>query len=208
MENSESVLERILGKIFTRNDIMERIKDLCLLGSRFSGTDSERKAQQYLVDFLSKLNVNLQEYDFEYQGWWRGACNFYVKTDKKKEFPAISLVLAPSTPDEGTEGKIIDCGGGSETEINRVKELIPGNIAMIHSGNTEEGWLHRRIKYANAYNFGASGFIFANHNPGQLFPTGSVRSNRIGEIPAIGISKESYEYIKETIHRSKELREK
>ena len=201
MEITEEVLEKLLGKIFTQDTILQRIKDLCLLGSRFSGTESEKNAQQYIVDFLSELNVNVQEYEFEYQGWWRGACNFYIRTDEKKEFPAISLVLAPSTPDEGTEGRIIDCGGGSETEMNRMKNTIPGNIAMVHSGNTEEGWLHRRIKYANAYTFGASGFIFANHNPGQLFPTGSVRSNRIGEIPAIGISKESYEYIKEMIKR-------
>ncbi|NPD87473.1 MAG: M20/M25/M40 family metallo-hydrolase [Asgard group archaeon] len=205
MNNSDEVLEKLLGKSFTQNTILHRIKDLCLLGSRFSGTESEKNAQQYMIDFLSELNVSKQEYEFEYQGWWRGACNFYIRTDAKREFPAISLVLAPSTPDEGTKGRIIDCGGGSVTEMNRLKEIIPGNIAMVHSGNTEEGWLHRRIKYANAYKFGASGFIFANHNPGQLFPTGSVRSNRIGEIPAIGISKESYEYIKEMMNRYEDV---
>ncbi|MCK4896010.1 MAG: hypothetical protein KAS47_04325, partial [Candidatus Heimdallarchaeota archaeon] len=88
-------------------------------------------------------------------------------------------------------------GGGSETELKRIQEEVKGSIVMIHSGQTEEGWLHRRIKYANAVEFGAKAFLFANHNPGQLFPTGSVRSNRMGEIPAIGISKETYEYIKD-----------
>ncbi len=197
--------EKILGRIFSENSIIDRIKDLCLLGSRFSGSESEKEAQEYMTSFLSNLGVEFDEYEFEYQGWERGACKFLIIDNEKQEFPAISLVLAPSTSFEGLSGSIINGNGGSETELNRIKNEIPGNIVMVHSGDTEEGWLHRRIKYANAYDFGASAFVFANHNPGQLFPTGSVRSNRIGEIPAIGISKESYEYIKEKLSRKKEL---
>ena len=205
MDNLSVEKERILGKIFNENSIIDRIKDLCLLGSRFSGSESEKEAQNYMITFLSNLGIKFEEYEFEYQGWERGTCEFYIKGFDKKEFPAISLVLAPSTASEGLEGYIINGNGGSETELNRIKNKIPGNIVMVHSGDTEEGWLHRRIKYANAVEYGADGFIFANHNPGQLFPTGSVRSNRLGEIPAIGISKETYEFIKEILARKKEL---
>ena len=205
MEETRENIERILGRIFSENSIINRIKDLCLLGSRFSGSESEKEAQEYMTSFLSNLDVEFEEFEFEYQGWERGLCKFYIKDVDEQEFPAISLVLAPSTSPEGLEGLVINCNGGSKTELNRVKNQIPRNFAMVHSGNTEEGWLHRRIKYANAFEFGASAFIFANHNPGQLFPTGSVRSNRLGEIPAIGISKESYEYIKEILVRKEEL---
>ena len=197
--------EKILGRIFSENLIVTRIKDLCLLGSRFSGSKSEKDAQKYMASFLTNLGVNFKEHEFQYQGWERGVCTFHLRDTEIREFPAISLVLAPSTSSEGLEGTIVDGGGGSETELNRIKSKVPGNIVMVHSGDTEEGWLHRRIKYANAVDFGASAFIFANHNPGQLFPTGSVRSNRLGEIPAIGISKESYEYIREIITRKGEV---
>ena len=200
MSQEEELKERIVGRILSNDSVYETIKDLCLMGSRFSGTESEKVAQDYMNQYLEKLNIPVDNYEFEYQGWRRGDCSFSVTTKEKKyDFPAISLVLAPSTEGETLEMSIIDGAGGSETELNRYINVIPGKALMIHSGNTEEGWLHRRIKYANAYEFGAKVFIFANHNPGQLFPTGSVRSNRIGEIPAIGISKESYEHIKELL---------
>ncbi|MHA2358106.1 MAG: PA domain-containing protein [Candidatus Heimdallarchaeaceae archaeon] len=208
MESQKELIERLVGKIFVDDAIIQRIKDLCLLGSRFSGTESEKNAQKYMVNLLTNLGIKVNEHEFEYQGWWRGVCNFYLYLEERREFPAISLVLAPSTSGEGVEGKIIDGGGGSEAELNRIKDEIPGNILMVHSGQTEEGWLHRRIKYASAFKFGASAFIFANHNPGQLFPTGSVRSNRIGEIPAIGIAKESYELVKEMHQRKGEIEAK
>ena len=205
MDNLDRVTEAGHGKIFASSSIYETIKDLCLLGSRFAGTKSEKEAQEYMKNFIKDLGIEPIEYEFEYMGWYRGTCIFFLQTEETQPFPAFSLVYSPSTEDEGFVGKIVDGGGGSETELMRIQEEVKGNIVMIHSGQTEEGWLHRRIKYANAVEFGAKAFLFANHNPGQLFPTGSVRSNRMGEIPAIGISKETYEYIREQILRKEEV---
>lgn len=200
MKETGDLKEKIIGRLLARDSIYETIKDLCLMGSRFSGTESEKVAQEYIQKYLEEISIEAENFEFEYQGWIRGDCDFKIITKNKEyNFPAISLVLAPSTNNETLEMNIIDGAGGSETELNRLRSVIPGKAVMIHSGDTEEGWLHRRIKYANAYEFGAKAFIFANHNPGQLFPTGSVRSNRIGEIIAIGISKESYEHIKELL---------
>ncbi|MBA7530284.1 Aminopeptidase YwaD [subsurface metagenome] len=195
----EIAIQKCIGDIFTENQMLERIRDLCFLGSRFSGTESEKQAQEHLVKFLVNLNLKPIEWEFEYQGWRRGTCSFQIEDQKAKDIPAISLVLAPSTLVEGIEGLIICGAGGSEKELEKIKSEAKEAFLLVHSGNTEEGWLHRRIKYANAVNIGAKAFIFANHNPGQLFPTGSVRSNRLGEIPAIGISKENYSYINELI---------
>jgi len=201
MNELDRIVETGHGKIFASSSIYETIKDLCLLGSRFAGTISEKEAQEYMKNYIKGLGIEPIEYEFEYMGWYRGTCIFFLQTEETKPFPAFSLVYSPSTEDEGFVGKIVDGGGGSETELKHIQEEVKGNIVMIHSGKTEEGWIHRRIKYANAVKFGAKAFLFANHNPGQLFPTGSVRSNRMGEIPAIGISKETYEYIKEQIRK-------
>ena len=206
MLDSDEQVERCLGKIFAENTILETIKDLCLLGSRFSGTESEKKAQEYIIGKIKNIGIKHSEYEFEYQGWQRGTCNFSIQTAESQILPAISLVLAPSTEEDGIEENIINAGGGSETEFKRIKDKVRGKIVMVHSGKTVEGWLHRRIKYANAVKYGAKAFIFANHNPGQLFPTGSVKSNKIGEIPAIGISKESYEYLVEILKRQNEVK--
>ncbi|MHA1345290.1 MAG: M28 family peptidase [Candidatus Heimdallarchaeaceae archaeon] len=205
MDSLDRIIETGQGKIFSSSSIYETIKDLCLLGSRFAGTKSEEEAQKYMKNYIKDLGIEPIEHEFEYMGWYRGTCIFFLQTEEIKPFPAFSLVYSPSTEDDGFVGKIVNGGGGSETELMRIQEDVKGNIVMVHSGQTEEGWLHRRIKYANAVQMGAKAFIFANHNPGQLFPTGSVRSNRLGEIPAIGISKETYEYVKEQIRRKEEV---
>ena len=206
MSQEDERKERILGRLLSENSIYKTIKDLCIIGSRFAGTESEKIAQEYINQFLSEIGVSVQKYEFEYQGWIRGECKFdIISRNKEYTFPAISLVLAPSTNNLTLETNIIEGLGGSKTELQQIKNNIPGKAIMVHSGETKEGWLHRRIKYANACEYGAKVFIFANHNPGQLFPTGSVRSNRIGEIPAIGISKESYEFIREILHKDENL---
>jgi Zn-dependent M28 family amino/carboxypeptidase len=46
-------------------------------------------------------------------------------------------------------------------------------------------------KYGTAVEEGAAGFVFVNHVPGQLPPTGSLRFDREGEIPAVGVSAET-----------------
>lgn len=53
--------------------------------------------------------------------------------------------------------------------------------------------IHRGEKYRRAVEADAAGFVFRNHIEGCLPPTGSVgtAANPIGDIPAIGVSKEA-----------------
>jgi Zn-dependent M28 family amino/carboxypeptidase len=51
-------------------------------------------------------------------------------------------------------------------------------------------WVHRREKYGRAVAGGAVGFLFVNHLPGLLAPTGSLRPGELAEIPAVGLSYE------------------
>lgn len=74
----EIAIQKCIGDIFTENQMLERIRDLCLLGSRFSGTESEKQAQKHLVKFLVNLNLKPIEWGFEYQGWRRGTCSFQI----------------------------------------------------------------------------------------------------------------------------------
>jgi hypothetical protein len=70
---------------------------------------------------------------------------------------------------------------------------VEGKIVLCSSATSPTGKrIHRRTKYGYAVKYGAVGFIFMNHNPGQLPPTGSLRpAYRMGgEIPGVGISLE------------------
>jgi len=93
------------------------------------------------------------------------------------------------------EGDVIDLGTGSPEEFEAIKpEDVKGKIVLCSSATSPTGKrVHRRTKYGYAVKYGAVGFIFMNHNPGQLAPTGSLRpSYRMGgEIPGIGVSLET-----------------
>jgi Zn-dependent M28 family amino/carboxypeptidase len=84
-------------------------------------------------------------------------------------------------------------GSPEEFEIKNKKE-IKGKIVLCSSATSPRGKrVHRRTKYGYAVEYGVIGFIFMNHNPGQLKPTGSLRPayRTGGEIPGIGVSLET-----------------
>ncbi|UCH01647.1 MAG: M28 family peptidase [Candidatus Bathyarchaeota archaeon] len=162
------------------------------LGSRFAGTESEKKAQIYLVKKFKEYGFShaLIE-EFTYYGWKRGSVSLTMLKPIKKELNAIALALSPGGE---VEGNVIDIGTGSPEEFAKNGRNVKGRIALCSSATSPTGKrVHRRTKYGYAVDYGAIGFIFMNHNPGQLPPTGSLRpAYRMGgEIPGIGISMET-----------------
>jgi Zn-dependent M28 family amino/carboxypeptidase len=90
---------------------------------------------------------------------------------------------------------MMNLGTGRPEEFEKVDARnIKDKIVICSSDTSSTGKrVHRRTKYGYAVKYGAAGFIFMNHNPGQLAPTGSLRpSYRMGgEIPGIGVSLET-----------------
>ncbi|MGD2201524.1 MAG: M20/M25/M40 family metallo-hydrolase [Candidatus Bathyarchaeota archaeon] len=162
------------------------------LGSRFAGTESERKAILYMVKKLKEYGYEDAHADpYKYYGWNRGSANLEVLEPYEKEFPVISLAVSPGGE---VEAEVVDMGTGSPEEFEAVApEEVRGKIVLCSSATSPSGKrVHRRTKYGYAVEYGAVGFIFMNHNPGQLSPTGSLRpAYRLGgEIPGVGISLE------------------
>jgi len=89
----------------------------------------------------------------------------------------------------------VDLGTGSPEEFEAIdRKDVEGKIVICSSATSPSGKrVHRRTKYGYAVEYGAIGFIFMNHNPGQLAPTGSLRPSYKmgGEIPGIGVSLET-----------------
>jgi len=187
-----SLEKRLIGEIWTSTELYANVETLCDFGSRFGGTESERQARDFLrAKFESHGLADVHLEEFEYTGWSRGTCDFRVLSPYKRPLPAISLVYSPSTPPEGLRGQVVDVGMGTEDTFARRREELGGKIVMATSASPDAGhWIHRREKYGRAVEAGASGFIFVNHVPGLLPPTGSLRGGRLGEIPAVGMARE------------------
>jgi Zn-dependent M28 family amino/carboxypeptidase len=163
------------------------------IGSRFAGTESERLAQEYMVKKLKEYGYdNARAETFTYYGWTRGDVALEMLEPQTRKFPTIALALSPGGI---VEADVIDLGTGSPEEFEAVDPAdVDGKIVLCSSATSPKGRrVHRRTKYGYAVEYGAIGFIFMNHNPGQLPPTGSLRpSYRMqAEIPGVGVSLET-----------------
>jgi Zn-dependent M28 family amino/carboxypeptidase len=188
-------LEReLIGDVWQSNQIYENMLILAdEIGSRFPLTQSEKEAQEYLVRKLKEYGYeNARAVTFKYYGWKRGPATLKMTAPIDREFNAISLAMSPGGK---VEAEVINLGTGSPEEFEEVSpEDVRGKIVLCSSATSPTGKrVHRRTKYGYAVKYGAIGFIFMNHNPGQLAPTGSLRpSYRMGgEIPGIGVSLET-----------------
>ncbi len=193
-DRHSNIEKELIGEVWQTSQIYENMLVLAdEIGSRFAGTPSEKKAQDYLVKKLKEYGyLNAKAVPFNYYGWKRGPVTLKMTAPVERDFDAISLAMSPG----GTvEAEVINLGTGSPEEFEAINpEDVKGKIVLCSSATSPTGKrVHRRTKYGYAVKYGAIGFIFMNHNPGQLAPTGSLRpSYRMGgEIPGVGVSLET-----------------
>jgi len=188
------VERNLIGDIWQNSEIHRNMLYMAdELGSRFAGTESERKAQAYMVEKLKEYGYgNAIAEEFTYYGWRRGPATLEMVEPVRRELHAISLAMSPGGE---VEGEVVNLGTGSPEEFEAVdRKDMEGKIVICSSATSPTGKrVHRRTKYGYALEYGAIGFIFMNHNPGQLPPTGSLRPayKLGGEIPGIGVSMET-----------------
>jgi len=184
----------VIGDIWQSGEIRKNMLYMAdELGSRFAGSESERKAGEYIVKKLREYGYeNAHAEEFTHYGWRRGPVKLEMVEPVEREFPAISLAMSPGGE---VEGEVVDLGTGSPEEFEAVnRKDVEGKIVICSSATSPSGKrVHRRTKYGHTVDHGAIGFIFVNHNPGQLPPAGSLRPSYKmgGEIPGIGVSLET-----------------
>jgi len=192
----------LIAEAWTSTEAYANLERLCDLGSRFAGSPSGRAARDFLLAKFEEYGlVEPHAESFEFLVWTRGDCALTARGggEPRALRSAISLVYSPNA--DRLRGELVDCGIGSEQDFARAFERLGpgadpgaplrGKVAMVTTANPESGRpIHRRQKYGRAVDAGAIGFVYVNHKPGMLAETGSLRSGRLAEIPAIGVSYE------------------
>ncbi len=193
MTDQHKLEKRIIGEIWTSPEVYANVERLCDFGSRFAGTESERQARDFIRDKFNDYGLQCVRLPtFDYESWTRGEASLCTVTPLQKELPsAISLVYSPSTPPGGLRAQVVNVGLGTRAEYAAKGDEIAGKFVMASTDSPAGGrWVHRREKYGHALTGGAAGFLFANHLPGMLAPTGSLQPGKLAPIPAVGISRE------------------
>lgn len=175
-----------VGEIFQSETGWNHLENLVDLDDRMAGNEGEKRAAELTRDALAEVgarNAHLEPFDI--QGWERGSSA--VHAGNRTE----SSIALPRSPAGEATAELVDVGYGLPEDFDRDLE---GKIVMAASNVPDwyDRFIHRREKYYYAVESGAAAFIFRNHIEGCLAPTGSVGSEEapIGDIPAVGVSKE------------------
>ena len=191
---SGSDLSNLMGNIRLSDEGKEALVYLTDgLKSRFAGSEGEKLAANFIKKKFGEYGLkNLSKEEFTIQGWQRGSTDFAIFSAPNNKFSAIALPYCPSSE---IEGELIDLKDGLKKDFDR---NIKGKIVLVPSRTTSnrDGTLNRGEKYEETVKSGVKGFVFIDQNPGDLPQTGSLKTNEIGDIPGIGISKETGEKIK------------
>jgi Zn-dependent M28 family amino/carboxypeptidase len=179
-----------LSNAYSSQTGWNHLEGLVNLGGRRSVTESERKALELTRDALDDAGARNARIDkFEVQGWERGSSTI-SHTESGNEFNSFAL---PRSPPGTVEGRFVNIGHGAPEEYESAD--LDGAVVMAASSqppDTDRN-IHRREKYRMAMENGAAAFVFRNHMDGCLPRSGTIGglNGGIGDIPAVGISKEA-----------------
>jgi Zn-dependent M28 family amino/carboxypeptidase len=196
--------QKIVGDIYTSPEAMDNLYTLCdEFGSRFGGTEGERRATRFLIAKFEKYGLkNVHKEPIKYTGWTRGEVTFEIVSPIQKSIPCISL---PHSPPVDMQAEIIDMEDGAPADFEAHADQIKGKIVMttsVFQPKETKRWVHRNEKYGRSILAGAVGFVFVNHYPGYGPATGGIGDNgKAGLVPGISLAKEDGEFIKRLIGR-------
>jgi aminopeptidase YwaD len=182
----------VVGEAYTSSVLWDRLSELVDLGNRMAGQDGEARAAELVAAWFDSDGLDATVEEFPIPGWWRRSSSLSLSEPVERSYEADHTVIAlPGTPAGTVSGPVVDVGHGTDEEFEAAD--LEGAIAMARSDVPDDygRWVHRMEKYASAAEGGAVGFVFRNHVPGCLPPTGEVGYHeRPGPIPAVGVSKE------------------
>ncbi|TAK21351.1 MAG: M20/M25/M40 family metallo-hydrolase [Chloroflexota bacterium] len=194
----------VLGEIHSSSEAYDNLAHLCdIIGDRFAGSASEREGAVWLRDRAAAYGLRdprLQT--FAHTGWTRGPVSVRIIDPVDRAIEAISL---PYTPAADFEGEAIWVGQGEQDDYDRLSpDACQGKIVVSWAESTPPPGghaSHRREKTGRALAAGAKAFLFVNQNPGMMAITGSLTAGFVGELPALGLPRESGDYLRRLIER-------
>jgi Zn-dependent M28 family amino/carboxypeptidase len=186
---------RALGRAWRDEAPWVLLSDLAELGSRMAGHPGEAAAADRVAAAFRAAGIDpVRTQEFEIQRWNRGAASLVVSDPVDRSFEAMAL---PYSPAGTVEAELVDAKHGTHEQVEAA--TMEDRVALVSSTTPSEygRFVHRMESYGHVHEAGGRGFVFHNHVPGQLAPTGSLRFNREGELPGVGISHEAGQWLVE-----------
>lgn len=190
----DKAVQQALGRAWLDTAPTELLTELTALENRMAGSEGERESAALLRDGFAAAGVRSPSLSpFTLLAWHRGETTLSITAPVERSFEAIAL---PYSPEAALDAPLVDVGYGTPEEIDDADVEGAVVLASTDTPPRHGRFVHRQESYGHAIEAGAVGFIFANHVEGQLPPTGALRSGRVGELPGIGVSYETGEWLR------------
>lgn len=178
-----------ISETFTSDVGWRHLETLVDIGNRMAGQPGEMAGLEATRDALADVGARDARVEkFDLQGWVRGES--HIETPETTE----ESIALPRSPAGEVSAELVDLGAALPEDFEATD--VSGKIVVASSMVPDyfDRYIHRTEKYQYAVENGAVAFVYANHVPGQLPPTGSVGGSDggpIGDIPAVGVSMET-----------------
>jgi len=189
---------RALGRGWTTDEPWRLLTRLTELPDRLGGHPGERRGAELVAESLADAGVrDIEERTFEMARWSRGGAELAVSVPERGVERAVETVALPYSPPVDLQAPLVDVGYGTPGALDDAD--VSGAVALTRTGSPPEfdRPYHRAEKVGHAAAAGVDAFVFVNHVPGQLPPTGSLRFGREAAIPGLGVSRETGAWLRE-----------
>ena len=205
-DDADPLVRALAGRAFADPFPWRFLSRIAEIPNRLGGSPGEHRAAE-LTHVALPGTPTVEE--FPTQRWVRGRTDLTVAVDRsdgtvEREFEAIAL---PYSPGGTVEAPLVDVGYGTQAAIEAA--ALDGCVAVASTDSPADGrFVHRMEKFGHAVDAGAAAFLFVNHVPGQLPPTGSLRFGgtpsdvELGtadagaaSIPGVGVSRETGDWL-------------
>ncbi len=178
-----------IAETFRSDAGWDHLETLVDIGNRMAGQPGEMaglEATRDAFDAVGARDARVETFDLA--GWERGSSS--ISTPETVE----ECIALPRGPAGEVTAELVDLGAGLPADFESTD--VEGKIVLATSDVPDyfDRYIHRTEKYQYAVEGGAAAFVYANHVPGQLPPTGSVNGSDggpYGDIPAVGVSSET-----------------
>jgi len=199
---------RALGAAWRDDFPWNFLSRLCEIDNRLGGHPGERRAADLVAAGLESARIEPTIEEFGMQRWTRGRAKLAVSAPAvtgdfaadesiDRSFETFAL---PYSSAGDVHADLVDVGHGTPDEIDAAD--VEGTVALASTDSpSSERRVHRMEKLGHAAAAGAAAFVFHNHRPGQLPPTGALRFDHEAAIPGIGVSHETGAWLTEYADR-------
>jgi aminopeptidase YwaD len=187
----------IAARVTADERLAEDFSRLCDFGGRLAGTESERRALDYVRQTAgAATGMPVGSLPVPYRGWSARSARLVLPGGKVHR--CHPLVRTIATPPGGLAAEVVDLGRGTPEEFEAHAGDIRGRVVLVrHELMFSAGTIHRRRKYELARAAGAVGFLIASPLPNALVSGSSGRDGDDG-IPALGITPETAALLRRT----------